>query len=80
MLVEDVMQPGDGDGELVAILLAQAIERMVDLLDHGQDAARVDVGQAARHQHGVLLLGDEAPHQMLGQDADELLHRTATDG
>jgi hypothetical protein len=47
---------------------------VVDLLDHRQDAAGIDVGQPSRHQHGVLFLGDEAPHQMLGQDADELLH------
>ncbi len=55
--------------------LANGVERAVDLLDDGQDLARIDVGQPPRHQHGVLLLGDEAAHQVLGQDADVLLHR-----
>ena len=35
----------------------------------GRIRLEVDVRQPARHQHGVLLLGDEAAHQVLGQDA-----------
>ena len=55
--------------------LAQVVERAVDPLHHRQDPAGVDVRQPARHQHGVALLGDEAAHQVLGQDLDVLLHR-----
>ncbi len=48
---------------------------MVDLLDHGQDVAGIDVRQTAGDQHGVVLRGNEAAHEMVGQEADELLHR-----
>ena len=33
-----------------------------------------DVRQSAGDQHGVTLSGNEAAHQMVGQEADELLH------
>ena len=44
-----------GDGDLVARMrLAHVVERLVELLDHRQQLARIDVGNAAGHHHGIL--------------------------
>ena len=65
-----------GDRDLVARMrLAHLVERLVELVDHRQQLARVDVGNAARHHDGILVGRDEAAHQMLRQDVDILLQR-----
>ena len=67
-------EPGDRD--LVARMrLAHGVERLVELIDHRQQLAGVDVGDASRHHDGVLLGRDEAARQMLRQDVDILLER-----
>ncbi len=59
-----------GHRDLVAGMgRAHGIERLVDLLDDREDPAGVDIGEPPGHQDGVLILVDEALHQMLGQDA-----------
>ena len=56
------------------MLLAQAIERAINAIDDGQDLAGIDIGQAPGDQDGLLILGDEALDEMLGQDLDICLH------
>ena len=65
-----------GDRDLVARMrLAHGVERLVELLDHRQQLAGVDVGNASRHHDGVLLGRDEPARQMLRQDVDIGLER-----
>ena len=65
-----------GDGDFVARMrLPHRVHRMVQLFDHRQDLAGILVGHPARDHDRLLVLRDEAAHQMLGNDADILLER-----
>ena len=63
-----------GHRDLVAGMLPCApVQRRVELLDHRQQPAGVDVRHAAGHDDRVLLRRDEAARQMLRQQVDILL-------
>ena len=55
--------------------LAQIVQRRIELIDDRQNLAGVNIRQAPGHQHGFFILGDEAAHQMGGQQADVFLDR-----
>ena len=59
-----------GDGDLIArMLLADSVQRAVELVDHRQDRAGIEIRHPARHHHRILIGGDEAPDQVLRNHA-----------